>query len=86
MTDAERDHAELPVQFSCPDCKRKIQRTLDYLREYRILWCEHCGKPIIYDDLTKQAEKLLRRQALSPNGGEVTSGEEPGAKLRKPEP
>ena len=60
MTDAERDFAEVLVQFPCPECKGMIQRTVRYLRQHRALWCELCNRPATYDDtLVQQTEKLL---------------------------
>src|SRR3954453_15970773 len=41
---ADRDRT--PVQLVCPHCGAMIQRTLYYLRTYRVLWCEACGRQV----------------------------------------
>jgi hypothetical protein len=56
------DDDEIVVELRCPRCRAVLQRTLQYLRAHRVLWCENCGRAIRYgDEAVQQAEELLRR-------------------------
>lgn len=59
MTDTDD---EILVQLRCPHCKAELQRTLHYIRTYRVTWCESCGGEVIYGKAAvERAEELLRR-------------------------